>query len=142
MLAQHLRLAVGPHALAVLHSVAANILGMLKLRYLRSEKNRSALSYPQLVSIIFLVVGGSRVGRILAQNETKPASEYKEPSPNAEVDDEFSKRLSGALLEQLMAAIQTLFHLVLSHFRHLHEVKILLVADIVLRTMEMRLITV
>jgi hypothetical protein len=131
-----------PIALAGLHSVAANILGMLKMRYLRSERNRSALSYPQLVSLIFLVVGGSKVGRILAQNETKPAIELEDPSHGAEVDNEFSKRWSSAQLEQLMTAIQALFQFVLSHFRHLHQVKILLVADIASGTMEMRLNTV
>ena len=131
-----------PVALAGLHSVAINILGILKMRYLRSERNRSFLSYQQLVTIIMLVMGGARIGRILAANEGNPGSQQEEPQLCPETEDQFSKRWSAAQLGELMMAIETLFKCVVSHFRHLHQVSISLAADMASGTTEMRLTTV
>jgi len=128
-----------PVALAGLHSVAANILGLLKMRYLRSERNRDSLSYPQLVTIIMLVIGGARVGRILAANQ----GSQKDESPlTPETEDQFAKRWSEAEFGELMLAIKILFNCVLSHFRHLHQVSVHLTADMTSGTTEMRLTTV
>jgi hypothetical protein len=113
--------------------------GLLKMRYLRSERNRDRLSYPQLVTTILLVIGGARVGRILSANQT---AEEDESLLTPETQDQFARRWSEAEYEELMLAIKTLFDCVLSHFRHLHRVSIHLTADIKSGTTEMRLATV
>ena len=64
------RLRQAPIAMAGLNSIAANLVAMLKLRYLRSEASHTALSYPQLVSLILMVMTAGKVARIVQANGT------------------------------------------------------------------------
>ncbi|MBM4370795.1 MAG: hypothetical protein FJ098_04030 [Deltaproteobacteria bacterium] len=117
------RLHKAPIAMAGLNSIAANLLAMLKLRYLRSEASHTALSYPQLVSLIFMVMTAGNVARILRAGGTVKTTLNGVPAPSKDdADPEFAKQWSDAELDQILAAIQILFGLALRLLSHLHKV--------------------
>jgi hypothetical protein len=124
------RLRQAPIAMAGLNSIAANLLAMLKLRYLRAEASHTTLSYPQLVSLIFMVMTAGKVARILQANGTAKSIQVGGPTPSTEeVDPEFAKQWSDADLSQILAAIQILFGLALRLLSHLHKVNLTVSAD-------------
>jgi len=124
------RKGLAPVAMATLDSIAANAVGMLKSRHLRSAGNRQCLSYPQLVTLILMVMAGGRIGQILAADKRgKQASIVSGETGDAELDPAFTKQWSDAELGQLLAAIRLLFGLAVRHLAHHHRITLTLSVD-------------
>jgi hypothetical protein len=124
------RKGLAPVAMAALDSIAANAVGMLKSRHLRSSGNRECLSYPQLVTLILMVMAGGRIGQILAADKRgKQASIVPVETGDAELDPAFTKQWSDAELVQLLAAIRLLFGFALRHLAHHRRITLTLSVD-------------
>lgn len=124
------RKGLAPVAMAALDSIAANAVGMLKSRHLRSTGNRECLSYPQLVTLILMVMAGGRIGQILAADKRgKQASIVSVETGDAELDPAFTKQWSDAELAQLLAAIRLLFGLAVRHLAHHRRITLTLSVD-------------
>jgi hypothetical protein len=102
-------LGTAPTAMAGMVSLAANAVGMLKSRHLRSQGSREHLSYPQLITLVMMVVTGGSIGRILDADRTgKDQAADTHETDEVQLDPAFAKQWSDAELALLLAAIRLL----------------------------------
>lgn len=125
------RKGLAPVAMAALDSIAANAIGMLKSRHLRSSGNRECLSYPQLVTVVLMVMTGGRIAQILAADKRGERDQLVPvETGDAELDPAFTKQWSDAELAQLLTAIRLLFGFALRHLAHHHRITLTLSVDV------------
>jgi len=109
---------LAPVAIAGLCCLALNFAGMLRNRHLRANGNRERVTYRQLVFIIFALLAGGAISKVLGVRQTQ--------KPDEELDDELAEALddnalarddwSAAQVEHILAAVKVLFGYLLPRF--------------------------
>lgn len=121
-----------PLGMATLHSMAANLLILLKKRTLRSEGHRESLSYGQLQFVLQVVLMGNAVFEMLRQNARKVFEDQLDASREAfELPDEFRRQWSDAEVAELLSAVALLFGYLGKHLAGIaKKIQLTLILDI------------
>ena len=109
---------LAPVAIAGLCCLALNLLGMLRNRHLRANGNRERVTYRQLVFIIFALLAGGAIAKVLGVRPSQKPDQETDDETTEGIDDSAQARQdwSEAEVEQILAAIKVLFGYLLPQF--------------------------